>query len=251
MFFFVGLHMPNHARYFDHCFISINRLESRKSNFAVKDWILDSGAFTRISTGVGHMPIKEYAMHIQRWKKCGNLLAAVCQDYMCEPFILSKTGLCVGDHQVMTTKNYRLLSMAKTGVYIMPVLQGYAPQEYVEHIRVYGNALQVNAWCGVGSVCKRNSDVGQIWSILNAIKTRRPDLRLHGFGLKQTALKHNSIRKMLYSADSMAWSFAARKSNRNANDPNEAMTFSTDINSGPSQFELFNQPATDRNGERK
>ena len=72
MNFYTGLHMPNHAKYFERCFISINRLESRKSDFEVNDWILDSGAFTRIVTGAGHMPIEDYATHIDRWSKCGN-----------------------------------------------------------------------------------------------------------------------------------------------------------------------------------
>ena len=185
------------------------------------------------------MPTREYAEHILRWKKCGNLLAAVCQDFMCEPFILEQTGLCVGDHQVMTTKNYRLLSMEGTGVYIMPVLQGFAPEEYREHVGVYGRSLRDGAWCGVGSVCKRNSDVGQIWSVLNAIKAVRPDLRLHGFGLKQTVLQNRTLRDMLYSADSMAWSYAARKNGRNPNDPKEAMNFTEKMNNEPRQMQLF------------
>lgn len=239
MIFFTGLHMPNHARYFERCFISINRLEHRKSDFGVKEWILDSGAFTRVSTGVGHMPTREYAEHIRRWKQCGRLLAAVCQDFMCEPFILEQTGLCVGDHQVMTTKNYRLLSMEGTGVYIMPVLQGFAPEEYREHISIYGRSLQEGAWCGVGSVCKRNTDVGQIWAVLNAIRTVRPDLRLHGFGLKQTALQRIRVRELLYSADSMAWSYAARKNDRDGNDPNEARKFTNQIENEPAQREIF------------
>jgi hypothetical protein len=45
-----------------------------------------------------------------------------------------------------------------------------------------------------------------------AIKNERPDLRLHGFGLKTTALADPLVRSMLWSADSMAWSFAAAAS---------------------------------------
>jgi ribosomal protein L11 len=46
--------------------------------------------------------------------------------------------------------------------------------------------------------------------ILKAIKAERPDLRLHGFGIKTTALSWEEVRDNLESADSMAWSFAAR-----------------------------------------
>jgi hypothetical protein len=50
-----------------------------------------------------------------------------------------------------------------------------------------------------------------IFMILSAIKDRRPDLKLHGFGLKITSLTSPYIQELLETADSMAWSFAARK----------------------------------------
>lgn len=52
-----------------------------------------------------------------------------------------------------------------------------------------------------------------------------PDLRLHGFGLKTTALANATIRDSFETADSMAWSFAARREGRNANDWTEAEAF--------------------------
>lgn len=67
---------------------------------------------------------------------------------------------------------------------------------------------------GVGSVCKRNSDPDAIQWVLTCIKQVRPDLRLHGFGLKLTALRVPAIRELLHSSDSMAWSFHERKNGR-------------------------------------
>jgi hypothetical protein len=241
MDFYTGLHMPNHAMYFDRCFISINRLEKRKSNFLVKDWIMDSGAFTRIISGKGHMPVDEYAEHIKRWKDCGNLKAAVCQDYMCEDFVLNITGLCIGDHQAMTIENYIQLQSKGTGVYIMPVLQGYEPDEYVEHIKAYGEYLEDGAWCGVGSVCKRNSRIHTVEAVLSKIKQTKPDLKLHGFGLKQTALKSGLVRSLLHSADSMAWSFAARKRGGDSNDWKEAKMFEQSVKHQEIQLNLFEE----------
>ena len=58
--------------------------------------------------------------------------------------------------------------------------------------------------------------------MLSLIQEARPDLRLHGFGLKATALEFAPIREMLHTADSMAWSFAARKQGRDGNDWREA-----------------------------
>ena len=96
----------------------------------------------------------------------------------------------------------------------------------------------LSAWVGVGSVCKRNSRVGVIEDVLAAILRERPDLRLHGFGLKLTALQSATVRRMLHSADSMAWSWAARREGRNANDPAEAHAFAARVAVPPMQHTL-------------
>lgn len=230
MRFFVGLHQPSDARHFKRAMISVNRLRGRKSDFeAGGEWIMDSGAFTQISThGEYHTSPQEYADEVNRWARCGRMVAAVSQDYMCEGFILARTGKSVEEHQALTIERYRTL-IKHTSAYVMPVLQGYYPHEYVEHIQLYGSLLKVGMWVGVGSVCKRNSTPGDIAGVLSAIKFERPDLRLHGFGVKTTALGCSYIRSLLYSADSMAWSYAARKDDRNANDWREAMRFVENI----------------------
>jgi hypothetical protein len=226
MRFFIGLHQPSDARHFDCAFVSVNRLRKRKGAFIVSDWIMDSGAFSTIFMHGGYPhPVEEYAAQIRRWKGNGNLLAAVSQDYMCEPAMLKRTGLTVTDHQRLTIERYDELLKCDTGVYIMPVLQGYTPDEYVDHIRQYGSRLAHGAWVGVGSICKRNASPCLILDVLIAIKTERPDLRLHGFGLKTTAIGHGTIRALLETADSMAWSFAARRQGKNANDWQNAATF--------------------------
>lgn len=230
MRFFVGLHHPHVAGNFDCAFISVNAIRKRRSPFPANDWIMDSGAFTTIAKhgGYPHGP-SEYAAQIQRWKGNGNLLAAVSQDYMCEPSMLAKTGLTVADHQRLTIERYDALLAEDTGVYIMPVLQGYGPEDYVNHLAQYGARLAHGAWVGVGSVCKRNGNPGAIFRVLTAIKAARPDLRLHGFGLKTTSLRQPLIRELLATADSMAWSFAARRAGRNSNDWKEARRFSERI----------------------
>lgn len=222
----MGLHQPSDAQHFEACFVSVGRLRHRKGPFTVKDWIMDSQAFTTIQRYGGYpLPVTEYADQIRRWKTNGNLLAAVCQDYMCEPSMLARTGLSVADHQRLTIERYDALLACETGCYILPVLQGYRPEEYVDHVRSYGARLTSGMWVGVGSVCKRNAAPERILDVLIAIKTERPDLRLHGFGLKTTALANGTIRALLESADSMAWSFAARRNGGNANDWRNARRF--------------------------
>lgn len=223
--FFPGLHHPADAKNVERCMISVNVLENRKSDFQVGDWILDSGAFTRIASGKGHMPVVGYSDQIRRWSSCGNLLAAVSQDYMCEAFILEVTGLTVREHQTLTVEKYIQLKAIAPPVYIMPVIQGFEPKEYIRHIELYGGRLEENAWVGVGSVCKRNSNAEKVEVVLEAIASVRPDLKLHGFGLKKTALSSTIVNDLLYSCDSMAWSLAARRAGRNPNDWREAARY--------------------------
>jgi hypothetical protein len=240
MRFFTGLHQPSDAFAFDAAFISVNRLRSRKT-MRPNDWIMDSGAFTTIGRHAGYPEEPEiYAAEIRRWAGVGNLLAAVSQDYMCEPVMLAKTGLSVSDHQGRTIERYdRLLALDRSGVYLMPVLQGFEPREYVQHLEQFDSRLGPGAWVGVGSVCKRNGDPQAIEAVLAAVHRARPDLNLHGFGLKSTALSSGLVRELLFSADSMAWSLAARKQGRNRNDRNEAIAFRDRIRRRPWQRQFL------------
>lgn len=220
----MGLHQPADARHFPRCMVSVNRLRARRGPFPVQDWLLDSGAFTQLFRHHDYLePPDAYADQVLRWAGVGNLLAASSEDYMCEPFILARTGKTVAEHQALTLERYRALRRLVRGrAYILPVLQGFAPEDYARHVRQYGALLRAGQWVGVGSVCKRNARPEAVVDVLRAIYQVRPDLRLHGFGLKVTAVERADVRALLHSADSMAWSFAARYEGRNANDWREA-----------------------------
>jgi hypothetical protein len=81
-------------------------------------------------------------------------MAAVSQDVMVEPLVRANTKLTVAEHQRLTIHRYdRLLSLIEgSGVYLMPVLQGWTVDDYVQHLHLYGDRLTENAWVGVGSV---------------------------------------------------------------------------------------------------
>ncbi|NTF67917.1 deazapurine DNA modification protein DpdA family protein [Rhizobium rhizogenes] len=148
-------------------------------------------------------------------------------------------------HQRLTIERYDALFACNLPVPVLPVLQGFAPSDYADHVRQYDDRLKFGMWVGVGSVCKRQGDPRAIIAVLQSIRDVRPDLRLHGFGVKRTSLLHPGVREYLYSADSMAWSFAARKQGRNANDWREAKNFTEIVNSAanavfqPWQMEMF------------
>lgn len=216
--------------------VSTNRLKERRSQFAASEWIMDSGAFTAITTlGCLPEPPEEYAEEVLRWKGCGNLLRAVSQNYMCEEFAVAATGRTVEEHQHLTVERYRRLRYLCGEGLIMPVLQGRSPADYARCLQIYGSLLPVGAWAGVGSLCQRNGSPAEVEAILLAIHHRRPDLKRHGFGLKLTSLASAVVRGLLYSADSLSWSFAARKQGRDANDWREARDFAARIERQPVQ----------------
>lgn len=233
--FFVGLHQPSDAHRFVDACISINRLRGRKKPIRGVRVLVDSGAFTELNLhGKYRHSVDEYAAELHRLYIEGvvQIEAAVAQDYMCEPFMLAKTGMTIEQHQQLTIERYDALLAALERLFggavpfpVVPVLQGYSPSDYVRHLVAYGDRLKPGMWVGVGSVCKRNGTPEAIAAVLTAIKAARPDLRLHGFGVKKTSLLNAVVRSLLATADSMAWSFAARKQGRNANDWREAQAF--------------------------
>lgn len=260
MKFFSGCSHPHLMPQFDQYSIPIlisvnalfkkraNRYHLRRSPLSVKgEWILDSGAFSRISRLYGfknHLPVKKYATIIRQFCTTGKCLGAVSQDYMCESFVIDTTGLDIPSHQRLTVHRYdRLLEeLDNPPVPIIPVLQGYEPQDYISHIRQYGQRLIQGMWVGVGSVCKRNSSPELVRQVLVAIKRERPDLKLHGFGLKLSCLRLGGIRDLLYSADSAAadlWSKPGDRKNRkyqNAGNINHSIAYRTQLNTVQLEF---------------
>lgn len=240
MEFYVGLHQPSDAKHFARACISTKRLQARKSHIGDCRVMVDSGGFTEVTQYGGYRQgVEAYAAEVERLRKICHIDCVVAQDYMCEPFALGKTGLTVEEHQQLTVERYAALrALVSADIHVMPVIQGYAPEEYVAHIRMYGDLLNPGMWVGVGSVCKRQGKPEAILAVLRAIKAERPDLKLHGFGVKLTALKVWEIVKLLHTADSMAWSYHARKNGRSANCRNEAAAFASKVSTLTESYAL-------------
>lgn len=226
MRFYIGLHKPWQASHFARACLSVRSLRTRRKPIDCPAILLDSGAFTELHLYGGYrQPEAAYATEIRRLAGLISIEAAVAQDYMCEPFMLKRTGLTVAEHQALTIDRYDRLAACQLPCPVMPVLQGYQPADYVRHLAAYGDRLAEGMWVGVGSVCKRNANPNAILDVLHAIAWRRPDIRLHGFGIKRTALEHDGVRALLASANSMAWSYAARREGRNGNAHGEALAY--------------------------
>jgi hypothetical protein len=130
-------------------------------------------------------------------------------EVVCEPAMLARTGLTVAEHQAATVENYCLLRQLAPGLPVIPVVQGWRIGDYLACIDRYQQAgvnLAAVPLVGLGSVCRRQA-TGQIGVITSELA--RAGLRLHGFGVKQHGLARYADH--LESADSLAWSYAARR----------------------------------------
>jgi hypothetical protein len=211
--FYVGAHQPHWLGTAGFpLFVSRRQLARRRSlPVAACRWALDSGGFTELSMhGRWLLPAGDYAAAVTAYRDgIGKLDFAAPQDWMCEPFIIEQTGLSVREHQERTVANYLELRCIAPGLPIIPVLQGWTLADYLLCADLYrqaGVSLPALPCVGLGSVCRRQStaEIAAIISVLSGL-----GLRLHGFGVKTGGLTRYG--HLLASADSMAWSYAARR----------------------------------------
>jgi hypothetical protein len=174
-------------------------------------WVLDSGGFTQLRRHGGWtQTAADYAAAVQRYRVgIGGLVWAAPQDWMYEPSQLARTGATIDQHQAATVANLVALRALAPQVWWLPVVQGWTRGSYTRCVARYAEAgidLTRERLVGVGSVCRRSSAVSVALVIdeLHAAGVRR----LHGFGIKTAALR--LVADQLTSADSQAWSAAAR-----------------------------------------
>jgi hypothetical protein len=132
------------------------------------------------------------------------------QDWMCEPWIVAKTGRSVGWHQQATIESVLDLRERVAGVEVIPVLQGWRLGDYIAHAEAYRDAgvnLATARTVGLGSVCRRQG-TSEIAAVVVELALRC-GVALHGFGIKTRGL--GLYAGYLASADSMAWSYNARR----------------------------------------
>ncbi len=153
----------------------------------------------------------QYAGEVRRWaSEVGGLCFAAAMDWMCEPAIRQKTGLSVLEHQRRTVLNYLELRTLAPEQPWLPVLQGWERADYLRHRDQYASAgvdLASLPLVGLGSVCRRQ-DTAMAEDLIRELEA--DGIRLHGFGFKIQGLRR--VGDVLTSADSMAWSFQARRS---------------------------------------
>jgi hypothetical protein len=224
--FLLGTHQPSwlHANTYP-LFVSDRRLRAyRRLPVAAGPWAVDSGGFTELQKyGTwDHGPTPtQYVAQVRRYRgEVGRLMWAAPQDWMCEPIIIAGgqvgpvrfagTGLSVAEHQRRTVNNFVQLRSLAPELPFIPVLQGYQAADYLRCVDLYtaaGVDLAAEPLVGLGSVCRRQA-TGEAAHIVAELRAAGVS-RLHGFGVKTAGLLRYGHQ--LVSADSLAWSFAARR----------------------------------------
>lgn len=212
--FFLGAHHPHwlaDARFADvPLFVSHRALARyRTLPHAVGSWALDSGGFTELSLhGRWTLPPADYARAVLRYRdEVGGLVWASPQDWMCEPVMLRATGLTVDEHQRRTIASVQ--ELRALGAPVIPVLQGWGLWDYLRHVEDYDRAgidLRAEPVVGVGTVCRRQQ-TGMASTLMHMLHAE--GIRTHGFGFKATGLR--AAHDAMTSADSLAWSYHARR----------------------------------------
>jgi hypothetical protein len=181
------------------------------------EWALDSGGFTELKMyGEWRTTPEEYVAAVRRYdREIGRLEWAATQDWMCEPFMLAKTGLTVEAHQLATVRNFVQLQAlwyreTDDESPFMPPVQGWAAEDYARCADLYtehGVDIREFELVGVGSVCRRQH-TAEIGDILETLRGHvDPELPTHLFGAKTLGLRRYG--HMTTTADSLAWSLDA------------------------------------------
>jgi hypothetical protein len=217
--FFLGTHEPSwFGRSPVPLFVSLAREHKfpKRPRIHEPGWALDSGGFTQITERGGWtMPPEQYLSEVYRLADLiGGMRWAAPQDWMCEVLALAATGKTVLEHQQLTIDNFCRLTELDERHLIVPALQGFEPGEHERCVEMYAKAginLGDYPVVGVGTICRRQG-TNEIRNIIASLATT--GLPLHGFGVKTTGLtKYGSL---LHSADSLAWSYRARKAARHS-----------------------------------
>lgn len=214
LIFYLGTHKPSWLAHSPvPLFVSNRALVGRATlPRAACCWALDSGGFTELSLhGRWETAPGAYVGAVSLYQgEVGSLQWAAPQDWMCEPSMLAKTGRTVAQHQERTVANLLELRSLAPRLPFVPVLQGWTLADYLRCVELYDRAgvnLQAEPLVGLGSVCRRQA-TGVIGAIVRRLASL--GLRLHGFGVKLAGIARYA--EHLVSADSMAWSYDARRS---------------------------------------
>lgn len=180
-------------------------------------WLLDSGAYSRLSKhgDWDTLSPRAYVTGVRRLAdEIGNLAFAGQMDWLVGDEQLRRTGLPVDAHLWNTVTNYveivELWGGDPADCPIIPSLQGRTERDFHacwDLFERFGVDLTALPRVGLGSVASREA-TPEVAAIVESLVDRGPVL-LHGYGVKGGGLRRYGHR--IHSADSAAWSYGARR----------------------------------------
>ena len=195
---------------YHHVLINFATKKNKPPAYGPELFIDCGGFFSSLKSGRYTSSDQEYLEYVRKWQP----KAWALRDYPCEPQLLQLRGRSAQENVLRTVDHHRsLITLAEDqGLQdtAVPVLQGWTVEDYLYCLDRFRDEGLVRDYMAIGSVCRRGQ-IGQIVKIVTAIRRELPGwVRLHGFGLKYTALKERAIWDALYSVDSGAWDYEAR-----------------------------------------
>jgi hypothetical protein len=118
-----------------------------------------------------------------------------------------QSSMMVKERIVRTVENTRNLCNRRDG--FISVVQGWDINDYIFCLNLLREHSLITPIMGIGSICRRFAQ-SEIVGIARNIKANIPEtVKLHGFGVKLSALYWNNgeIRNYLSSVDTAAWQF--------------------------------------------
>lgn len=196
---------------YPHILINFMTKTNRPPNYHYENLFIDSGGFYSSMISGGYVKTDdEYLRYVESMMPQHFAL----RDYPCEPELMKKHGLTVKQNIHRTVANHlSLLDMLPNyciNAQPIPVIQGWDAADYLDCIDAFQDQGLMSNYMAIGSVCRR-TEVRNIRKIIITIRDAIPkSTKLHGFGIKLTAVKDLAIYNALYSVDSGAWDYQAR-----------------------------------------
>lgn len=137
-------------------------------------------------------------------------------DYCCEPEIACNRSEILDRIARTVRANHDCAQRAADlglGDRLMPVLQGRVPTDYERCADQLAHHMVAGRIVGVGSLCRREiaGPEGLVAVVAHLDRVLPPGVRLHGFGVKGTALPYlKGLEHRIASIDSQAYGIAAR-----------------------------------------
>lgn len=140
------------------------------------------------------------------------------RDWPCEPSVRSALGLSVEQlqHRTLVDHINCMNAYEDRGIEADPVavLQGWSVEDYLESIDMYRDHGLITDKIAIGTLCGRSNPQEirtAAWRIARNLPSR---CEVHGFGVKQSALKEPDALRIFDSVDTLAWDQSIRQATR-------------------------------------